>query len=143
MKLLSEYTSGAKNVNSLALAYMGDAIFEVYVRRMLLEKGMMKPNMLQQKATEYVSAKAQSYIARTLLEKNVLTEEEAAVLKRGRNAKSATVRKNTDVQTYRYSTAFEALIGFLYLSSNFSRLDELIELSFTYIEEKKEVGRNG
>ncbi|WAA12375.1 Mini-ribonuclease 3 [Fervidibacillus halotolerans] len=139
MKLVSEFTKGAKNINSLALAYMGDAVFEVYVRRRLLERGMTKPNSLQHKAAQYVSAKAQCYIARSFLERNILTEEEVDVLKRGRNAKSATVRKNTDVQTYRYSTAFEALIGFLYLSSNFSRLDDLIEQSFALIEEEKEV----
>ena len=67
----------------------------------------------------------------------ILDEEETAVLKRGRNAKSGSVPKNTDVQTYRYSTAFEALIGYLYLSGNVKRMEELIKKSFLFVEDKK------
>jgi ribonuclease-3 family protein len=70
-----------------------------------------------------------------MLNEERLTEEEMAVVMRGRNAKSATVPKNTDVQTYRYSTAFEALMGYLYLLEQKERLEELIVLSFSYVEE--------
>jgi ribonuclease-3 family protein len=72
-----------------------------------------------------------------MMDENLLTEEELAVVKRGRNAKSGTVPKNTDVQTYHYSTAFEALLGFLYLTERTERLEELILKSFEYVEEKK------
>ena len=125
-----------KQLNSLALAYMGDAIFEVYVRRHLIQSGQVKPNHLHREGTRYVSAKAQCSILFKMLDHECLTKEEVAVVMRGRNAKSATVPKNTDVQTYHYSTAFEALMGYLYLIGNNDRLEELIEQAFSYVEEK-------
>jgi ribonuclease-3 family protein len=125
-----------KQLNSLALAYMGDAIFEVYVRRHLIQSGQVKPNQLHREGTRYVSAKAQCSILFKMLDNECLTKEEVAVVMRGRNAKSATVPKNTDVQTYHYSTAFEALMGYLYLIGNNDRLEELIEQAFSYVEEK-------
>jgi ribonuclease-3 family protein len=126
-----------KLLNSLALAYMGDAIYETYVRHHLLKKGAVKPNLLHKEATSFVSAKAQSKIIHVFLKSGQLTEEEAAVVRRGRNAKSGTVPKNTDVQTYRYSTAFEALIGYLYLSGNKDKLENIIETSIQIIEKEK------
>jgi ribonuclease III family protein len=125
-------------LNSLALAYMGDAVFEQYVRYHLLQSGRVKPHQLHREATKYVSAKAQSRVIHQLLENGELSEHEVAVVKRGRNAKSATVPKNTDVQTYRYSTAFEALLGFLFLSNQKERLEEIISAAFCLIEKKKE-----
>lgn len=123
-----------KQLNSLALAYMGDAVFEIYVRHHLLQAGRVKPNQLHREATKFVSAKAQASILFHLIDLDILTEYEMAVVKRGRNAKSGSVPKNTDVQTYRYGTAFEALIGYLYLSKNEARLEEMIKLSLTFIE---------
>ncbi|WP_203364267.1 Mini-ribonuclease 3 [Bacillus sp. REN10] len=117
----------AKQMNSLALAYMGDGIYEVYVRRHLLELGKVKPQLLHKEATKYVSAKAQAKILFQLIEEDQLTEEELAIVRRGRNAKSGTVPKNTDIQTYRYSTAFEALLGSLFLTGQDQRLVEIIE----------------
>lgn len=122
-----------KQLNSLALAYMGDAVFESFIRFKLLESGGVRPNQLHREATKYVSAKAQSVMVHTLLDENLLTDEEVAVVKRGRNAKSATTPKNTDVQTYRYSTAFEALLGYHYLLGNEERLDELMKFGYNYI----------
>lgn len=142
MKLL-ETAVNPKGLNSLALAYFGDAVYELYVRRHLLLKGQVKPNKLQKESVKYVSAKAQSYCVHEMINESFLLEEELDVVKRGRNAKSNTTPKNTDVQTYRYSTAFESLIGYLYLNGNFSRLEELIEKSFTLIEDRKEDGKNG
>ncbi|PLR96348.1 Mini-ribonuclease 3 [Bacillus sp. T33-2] len=124
-----------KQLNSLALAYMGDAVFEVYVRHHLLQSGKVKPNKLHKEATAYVSAKAQAHILHKLMDG--LTEVEEAVVRRGRNAKSGTVPKNTDVQTYRYSTAFEALIGYLYLGGKQDRLQQLIAAAFSIVEDKK------
>ena len=128
-----------KELNSLALAYMGDAIYEAFVRRHLLEKGIVKPHRLQKEAVNYVSAKSQSYCIHSMLEQEILTEEEKNIVMRGRNAKSNTVPKNTDVQTYRYSTAFEALIGYLYLAGKTGRLRELMNLCFQWVEQRKEV----
>jgi ribonuclease-3 family protein len=127
----------AKQLNSLALAYMGDAVYEQYIRHHLLSNGNVRPKQLHRLGTEYVSAKAQARIIHCLLEKGFLTEEEQAVVMRGRNAKSGTVPKNTDVQTYRYSTAFEALLGYHYLLQNQTRLEELISSAISIVEEKK------
>ncbi|MDZ5474284.1 Mini-ribonuclease 3 [Bacillus sp. 31A1R] len=126
-----------KQLNSLALAYMGDAVYENYVRHHLLQNGKVRPNQLHREATKYVSAKAQSQVIHRMLSDQLLSEEEIAVVMRGRNAKSGSVPKNTDVQTYRYSTAFEALLGYLYLLKQEARLEELIITSFRLVEEKK------
>ncbi|MBY0121897.1 Mini-ribonuclease 3 [Bacillus sp. S/N-304-OC-R1] len=126
-----------KQLNSLALAYMGDAVFEVYVRRHLIQSGQVRPNQLHREATHYVSAKAQSAFIHQLLDSGLLSEEEIAVVRRGRNAKSGSVPKNTDVQTYRYSTAFEALIGYLHLSGQEERLEEIILFAFQIVKDKK------
>ncbi|MCA1057163.1 Mini-ribonuclease 3 [Rossellomorea aquimaris] len=120
----------AKQINALALAYMGDAVYETYVRQLLLTKGKIKPNQLHRAATNYVSAKAQAAVLKKLFDDNRLTEEEIAIVKRGRNAKSGSVPKNTDVQTYNHSTAFEALIGYLFLQNRTERLEELLTIIF-------------
>ncbi|WML29447.1 Mini-ribonuclease 3 [Neobacillus sp. OS1-32] len=135
--LENKKTLDAYQMKALALAYMGDAIFETYVRRHLLSAGEVRPHQLHRAATRYVSAKAQCQILLQLIDDNVLQEEELAVVMRGRNAKSGTVPKNTDVQTYHYSTAFEALMGYLFLSGKIERLEELIHQAFLYVEEKK------
>ncbi|WP_026565503.1 Mini-ribonuclease 3 [Bacillus sp. UNC41MFS5] len=133
-----ENTVDAKQLNSLALAYMGDAIYETYVRRHLLYSGKVRPNHLHRTGTTYVSAKAQCKILFQMMDDHLLDEEELAVIMRGRNAKSGSVPKNTDVQTYHYSTAFEALMGYLYLSGKIERMEELINLAFKYVDERKE-----
>jgi ribonuclease-3 family protein len=133
-----ENTVDVKQLNSLALAYMGDAIYETYVRRHLLYSGKVRPNQLHRTGTSYVSAKAQSKILFQMMDHKLLDEEELAVVMRGRNAKSGTVPKNTDVQTYHYSTAFEALMGYLYLTGKRERLEELIRRAFIYVDERKE-----
>ncbi|KAB2489864.1 Mini-ribonuclease 3 [Priestia endophytica] len=129
-----------KQLNSLALAYMGDAVFDQYIRHHLLLKGSVRPNMLHRQAKEYVSARAQAKIVHQLLDEGFLTEEEQAVLRRGRNAKSGSVPKHTDVQTYRYSTAFEAVLGYLYLGSQQERVTEIVEKAIMIIERSEENG---
>ena len=128
-----------KMLNSLALAYMGDAVYEMYVRNHLIQTGAVKPHLLHKQATAFVSAKAQNKVIHFFLESKCLTEEELAVVRRGRNAKSGTVPKNTDVQTYRYSTAFEALIGYLYLLKHQQRMEELIQQAIQFIEKERKV----
>lgn len=126
-----------KQMKSLALAYMGDAVYEVYVRQHLIETGGVKPHLLHRAAVEFVSAKSQARVLFYWQEESTLTPEEEAVVRRGRNAKSGTVPKNTDIQTYRYSTAFEALLGYLYLSGEAGRLEELIESAIQYVDERR------
>jgi len=115
-----------KQLNGIALAYIGDAIYEVYIRDFLLETGVTRPNQLHHRATKYVSAKAQAYLYQEMLVENLLTEEEELYFKRGRNAHSHTKAKNTDSKTYSISTGFEALLGYLHLSGQKERLDEIV-----------------
>ncbi|WP_018924691.1 Mini-ribonuclease 3 [Salsuginibacillus kocurii] len=121
-------------MNALALAYVGDAVFDLFIRRLIISKGTVKPNQFHKEATKYVTAPAQAAAAHALIENNDLMTEEQAVLRRGRNAKSGTVPRSTDVTTYRYSTAFEALVGFLYLLQREERLQKIMELAVDSIE---------
>jgi len=117
----------AKLLNGLALAYMGDGIYELYIRHYLLEQGDTKPNKLHQKATKYVSAKAQARLIQKMVDETIITEEEVNYYKRGRNAKSHTKAKSVDISTYNKSTGFEALFGYLYLTAEQERLEELVQ----------------
>lgn len=130
-----------KQVNALALAYMGDAVLEIAIREHLLCSGRVKPKVLHREATHYVSAKAQAMVVRKMMDENYFTEEELAVLRRGRNAKSGSVPKNTDVQTYNYSSAFEAVIGYLYLLGQKERVDGIIQYAIDTVEDKNEVSK--
>ena len=124
-----------KLLNGLALAYMGDGIYEVYVRNHLMQKGLTKPNQLHATATKFVSAKAQARLMQQMLEQeDFLNEEELEIYKRGRNSKSHTVAKNADVGTYRIATGFEALMGYLYLSGQQARLEGLINWCLQQVE---------
>lgn len=116
----------------LSLAYLGDAVWELYVRHHLLASGTVRPHDLQKQSIRFVSAKAQAAALKQLLPK--LTEEERDVVRRGRNAKSKTSPKNTTVLDYRHSTAIEALVGFLYLTDQISRLTELMEWVIETVE---------
>jgi ribonuclease III family protein len=127
-----------KQMKSLSLAYMGDAIYEVYIREYLLNKGQIKPNDLHHSAVSFVSGKAQAKVVLQWLDQGFLSEEEERVVARGRNAKSGSTPKNISIQTYRYSTAFEALIGYHYLAKNRERLDELLENAVEVIEGRSE-----
>ncbi|MGX6978880.1 Mini-ribonuclease 3 [Vagococcus elongatus] len=113
-------------LNGLALAYIGDAVYELFVRESLIRQGNTRPNMLHQKATKYVSANAQADLMYEMLERDVLTEREKEIYRRGRNAKSHTTAKNADVKTYRISTGFEAVMGYLHLEGETERLQELM-----------------
>ncbi|BBW98141.1 Mini-ribonuclease 3 [Geobacillus sp. FSL W8-0032] len=132
-----ETVENAGQLNGLALAYIGDAVYEVYVRRHLLAAGNVRPHELHRRAVRYVSARAQAKVIFALLDEGVLTDEEKEIVRRGRNAKSGTIPKNTDVQTYRHSTAFEALIGYHFLVNNEARIMELISRSFAIIEREE------
>lgn len=122
-------------LNALALAYMGDAVYEQAIREHLLRSGRAKPNILHRQSTTFVSAKAQAMVLKRLTEEGFLTEAELAIMRRGRNAKSGSVPKNTDVQTYNFSTAFEAVLGWLYLKEEQARVDEIISYAIEIVEE--------
>ncbi|PTG04532.1 ribonuclease III [Staphylococcus chromogenes] len=125
-----------KLLNPLSLAYVGDAVLDQHVRTYIILKLQSKPNRLHQEAKRFVSAKSQAITLETLIETKWFTEEETDILKRGRNAKSYTKAKNTDVQTYRKSSALEAVIGFLYLEGQTERLHTLLDQIVKLVEER-------
>ena len=113
-------------VNVLVLAYLGDTIYEGYVRRYLIDKGISNVNDLQSEAINYVSAKSQASYLNRMIDEEVLSDEEISVVKRARNNKSSSHPKNCDIITYKLATGLEALIGYLELSNNKKRIDEII-----------------
>ena len=117
-------------INSLALAYLGDSIYEVYVRKYLLNKNISKVNELQKNAVKYVSAKGQCNYLNLMIENSFLTEKEIEIVKRARNHKSHSQPKNTDIITYKQATGLEALIGYLYLSNNIDRINDIMNYIF-------------
>lgn len=119
-----------------ALAYIGDAVYEVYVRRHVMEGSREQVNKLHKKTVKYVSARAQAHVIECI--ENKFTDAERAIFKRGRNAVSNTVPKNTDVITYKIATGFEAVIGYVYLMGENERLEWLLAESIRIIEDKKE-----
>ncbi|WP_240377845.1 Mini-ribonuclease 3 [Bacillus piscicola] len=134
MKKRHEGKVDIKQLNALALAYVGDSIYDLYVREHLILSGRVRPHLLHRSSVSFVSAFAQAKVLFKLLEENMLTEEEQAVARRGRNAKPGTVPKNTDLNTYRHSTAYEALLGYLYLLGRTERLEEVISFAINTIE---------
>ncbi len=113
------------NINTAALAYMGDAVYEQAVRESLIKSGLYDTNRLHREATYFVSAFAQASIIKEMFDE--LDEKEQALVKRARNRKPATKAKNTDIVTYKWATAFEALVGYLYLAEQNERLEWVID----------------
>ena len=113
--------------SSKNLAYLGDAYWSLIVREALLKEGYSDSKKLQSETIKYVSAKAQAKFYSYLHESNYLNEEEEEVFRKGRNAHSGSVPKNTDAQTYRISTGFEALIGYLYVEKQEGKVREIWE----------------
>ncbi|MBA8759766.1 Mini-ribonuclease 3 [Staphylococcus coagulans] len=126
-----------KLLNPLSLAYVGDAVLDQHVRTYIILKLQSKPNRLHQEAKRFVSAKSQAATLEALIENNWFTEEERDIIRRGRNAKSYTKAKNTDIQTYRKSSGLEALIGYLYLEQQNARLEALLTTIVEYVEERR------
>lgn len=115
-----------KEINVLVLAYLGDTIYENYIRRFLISKNIGNVDSLQKEAVKYVSAKSQAEYLTKMLDENFLTEEEIVVVKRARNYKTKSHPKNCDIITYKYATGLEALIGYLDLENKKDRIDEIM-----------------
>lgn len=115
----------ANTYSPLVLAYIGDGIYDLVIRTVVVNRGNMQANKLHRKTSSLVKAAAQSAMIDGLLE--ILTEEEMAVYKRGRNAKSVTMAKNATMADYRKATGFEALMGYLYLSNQLERMVYLMK----------------
>ncbi|MBQ9314115.1 MAG: Mini-ribonuclease 3 [Clostridia bacterium] len=114
-------------MSPLVWAYMGDAVYEKFIREYVIKQGLCKNGLLHRKSIKYVSAKAQSKIVHQLEEINFLTEEEKDIVRRGRNSNPHSTAKNADIIDYKYATGFEALIGYLYLEERHERLEEILK----------------
>lgn len=115
-----------EQINVLVLAYLGDTIYEDYIREYLINMGINNVNDLQKESVKYVSAKGQAKFLKELMENNFFTDEELSVIKRARNHKTISHPKSYDIVTYKHATAFEALIGYLKLKNNIERVEEII-----------------
>lgn len=125
---------GLRMMAPLQLAYIGDSVYELFVRTMILSKDE-NVNKLHKKAIKYVKANAQAQTLQRI--EDVLTDEEKSIVRRGRNAKINTSPKNSDLSEYKRATGFESLIGFLFLSKNDKRLIELLEIAHKTSNEER------
>jgi ribonuclease-3 family protein len=122
--------SHINDYSPLVLAYIGDAVFELIVRTMILSEGNAPVNRLHKKSSQIVKAKSQSDIYFKI--EDMLSDEELSVLKKGRNAKSFTTPKNAEISDYRHATGVEALFGYLYLHNRLERAIELFKAGIAY-----------
>ena len=116
--------SEINQMSPLVWAYVGDCVYELYIRTYLVDNTSLKPHKLHIESIKYVKAGAQAKFLEEFFEN--LTEDEKSIVRRGRNANNHHLPKNSNVQEYMYSTAFEALIGYLYLTKNNKRLKEIL-----------------
>ena len=117
--------SKVEMMSPLTWAYVGDSVYELYIRTHLVKTTNLKPHKLHLKAIKYVKAKAQADILKSIT--NNLTEKEREIVRRARNTENHHVAKNADPEDYMYATAFEGLIGYLYLSDEKERLEEILQ----------------
>ncbi|MFV0255460.1 MAG: Mini-ribonuclease 3 [Erysipelotrichaceae bacterium] len=122
-------------LNGRVLAYIGDSVMTLKVREYLVESGLTKAKALQSESIKYLSAKGQAAIMAYLLSKDFCNEDELKIYHLGRNYKANSVAKNVDVLTYRIASGYEALWGYLHISENFERLEELWQASLDYFKE--------
>lgn len=118
--------SEVNTMSPLTWAYVGDAVYELFIRMNLVNTKKSKPHMLHIESIKYVKAEAQANILKNIYDN--LTEDEKDIVRRGRNAENHHLPKNSTVEEYRYSTAFEALIGYLYLTKQDKRLEEILNM---------------
>lgn len=126
---------------ALVLAYLGDAVYELYVRKFLVSRGLIKVDALHKTAVKFVNAGTQAEVLHALL--GSLSEDEAAVVRRGRNAKSGSAPKNISITDYRHGTAFESLIGYLYLLEREDRIEEIFDIACRIVLKAEENNNEG
>ena len=112
-------------MSPLVWAYMGDDVYEQFIREYVIRQGLCKNGLLHKKSIKYVSAKGQSQILKEI--EDFLTDEEKDIVRRGRNSNPHSTAKNADIVEYKYATGFEALIGWLYLNEKEERLEEILK----------------
>lgn len=117
--------SDISQMSPLVWAYMGDAVYEKFIREYVIRQGLCKNGLLHKKSIKYVSAKGQAQILKEI--EDFLTDEEKDIVRRGRNSNPHSTAKNADIVEYKYATGFEALIGWLYLNEKGERLEEIFK----------------
>ena len=138
IKEVNGLTGGViESYSPLSLAYIGDSIYALVAKTIVVERGNCPANELHRKTVNYVSAMAQAKIVRYLTDEGLLSDKEADVLRRGRNAKSSSVAKNASVIDYRLATGLEALVGYLYLTNNSDRMIEILKIGFDMLDSEK------
>ena len=115
-----------KQMDALALAFLGDAVYELYIREHVLARGLVRADRLHKECVRYVKASAQAHVMQVLLAEHMLTEDEEALARRAHNHRIATKPKNADPLEYKWATAFEALLGYLRASGREERLAEIV-----------------
>ena len=123
-----------KQYSPLVLAYIGDCVYDLIIKTMVINGGNKQVHKLHEETSSYVQASTQSLMMRTMQEH--LNEEEHAICRRGRNAKSVSPAKNQSITDYRRATGFEALIGYLYLKRDYKRLMDLVKIGLDSLEEE-------
>lgn len=124
-----------REYSPLTLAYIGDCVYDLVIKSLVINAGNKQVNKLHQETSRLVQASTQSLMMRTMQE--YLTEEEHAVYKRGRNAKSVSPAKNQSITDYRRATGFEALLGYLYLKKDYKRMLDLVKIGLDSLESDK------
>ncbi len=124
----------ANSYSPLALAYIGDSIYDLIIKTLVVNEGNKQVHKLHMRTIHFVQASAQSRMMRVLQDR--LTQEEHAVYKRGRNTKSVSPAKNQSVTDYRRATGFEALMGYLYLKKEWGRMLELVQIGLESLDEE-------
>ncbi|PKM41700.1 MAG: ribonuclease III [Firmicutes bacterium HGW-Firmicutes-8] len=132
----TKVTHNPASLPALVLAYLGDAVYELYVRKFLIAQGYTRVNELHKQAVKFVNAETQANVLHAI--SDALSEEESAVVRRGRNAKSGSAPKNISMTHYRHGTGFETLIGYLYLSDREDRIDDIFDTACNVVTSKGE-----
>ncbi len=125
----------ADSYSPLVLAYMGDCVYDLIIKSMVVSRGNKQVHRLHEETSSYVQASAQSQMMRAMQPR--LTEEEHAIYRRGRNTRSVSAAKNQTITDYRRATGFEALVGYLFLKKRYARLMELVKIGLDSLEEKE------
>lgn len=128
MKLEDKNETEINTMSPLIWAYIGDAVYELYIRENLIKQTNLKPHKLHLESIKYVKASEQAKILKEIVEE--LTEDEKEIVRRARNTKNHHIPKNAEIEDYMYATAYEGLIGYLYLTKQEERLEEIMKKSF-------------
>lgn len=128
----------ASEYSPLALAYIGDCVYELIIRTSLVNAGNAPVDMLNRRASRLAKAGTQALMADAILSAGILSSDEEAAYRRGRNAHSPTKAKNATIADYRRATGFEALVGWLYIQKSFERIMEIVSAGWAAIKENQE-----